>query len=67
MLLITPATDDIELIACESGTCEFYAMRDDADALGWWFDEPNGIWRCEGCADEYRAYWGMTHPLARVA
>lgn len=67
MLLITRAAADIELVECAAGHCEFVAIRDEAEDLGWGRDL-DGDWLCEDCFAVYCVAWGIyVTPRKKVA
>ncbi|RFU83641.1 hypothetical protein DY218_27425 [Streptomyces triticagri] len=62
MLLITRATNDIELTEC-SGDCEYVCISDEREALGWGLNFGDE-WLCEECYLAWADEWGI--PVAPV-
>lgn len=58
MLLVTKAANDIELIECAAGNCEYVAIRDEAESLGWAHDLDDEM-LCEDCMAVYCEAWGI--------
>lgn len=47
LTLVTLAADPIDIVTCCE--CSTAAIQDEADSLGWAWDEDRAEWECEDC------------------